>query len=98
VATIYGTSSNDKIDLTGRYGWNGAAWVLVLASDATTALADTVGASGGDDEVYCGDWADKLYGEDGADQLFGNDGNDILEGGLAGIFSLAAKVRIRCAT
>jgi len=82
VATIYGTTSNDKIDLTGRYSWNGSAWILASASSATTSAADVVYANLGNDEIYGGGGGDTLFGGEGNDTLYGNDGNDIMSGGL----------------
>jgi hypothetical protein len=79
MATITGSSSRNKIDITGAYDWNGIDWVLV--GTGTTTSADDVNAGGGDDEVDGAAGADTLNGDSGNDLLVGGAGEDTISGG-----------------
>jgi VCBS repeat-containing protein len=67
MATIYGTSGNDNLDIATRLGTGASAYVA---------------AGDGADRVVGSSGHDTLFGEGGNDQLVGNGGADYLDGGL----------------
>jgi hypothetical protein len=79
MATITGTPGRDRIDIAGRYVWEGSFWISVGAG--TTSGADTVIARGGDDQVGGGAGRDVIKGRAGNDLLLGGAGRDRVNGG-----------------
>jgi Ca2+-binding RTX toxin-like protein len=89
--TITGTSASELFNLSGRYVWDGTAWILVSTTDRTTDSSDIVRGGDGDDTIYGAGGNDQLFGELGNDTLFGGSGSDKLDGGGgADIYAFAA--------
>lgn len=96
--TINGTSASELFDLTGRYVWDGAAWVLVSTADRTTDSSDIVRAGDGNDLIYGAGGNDQLFGELGNDILIGGSGGDKLDGGSGADFFVYAATSDSAAT
>jgi Ca2+-binding RTX toxin-like protein len=76
---VLGNALRNKIDLSGKYNWNGSAWVKVSVNGATAGDNNILGL-GENDQVFAGAGNDSVHGNDGNDRLSGGSGNDSLFG------------------
>ena len=88
--TVNGTRWNDIVVSGSGAGYENNGVFTPLASNQSSATADTINTGngddyieglGGDDVINAGNGADEVFGGDGADDIIGGNGADELHGG-----------------